>query len=481
MTPDLANPITSGLTELAGGDHDLALAVAPQLTRPARPTVLRRVPARTRPAEAARPRSQALRVSLGALVGSRLLVWMGGVGTVLVLGYGPERGAFDPRGVTSGFGWLGNLLAAPAARWDAAWYLVIAHYGYSPLLGSYTAPRDAFFPLYPLGIRAVSELGVAPLLAGVAISLAALSAALYLLYRIVVMELGERQMDTARLAVLLCAFAPMGFFLSAVYSESLYLALSLGVFLCARRGRWMWVGVLGALAAATRSAGLLLIVPALWLYLYGPRQDRAPDRDPLTLTGLARALPRYRLRGDVAWLLLVGAGVAAFGAYLGLSGGSVLAPFHSQEVWGRHFAGPFVGAWDGLRAAFESARQLISMQRAHSYLPAGGGDPTIAAEHNLVLFAFLALAVPALIGTFRRLPPAYGLYTLAALALPLSYPVATQPLMSLPRFLLVLFPLPIWWAMWLEGKPRLRVGALVLSAALMVFFGAEFTTWHWVA
>ena len=68
----------------------------------------------------------------------------------------------------------------------------------------------------------------------------------------------------------------MAFFFSAVYSESLYLALSVGLFVCARRGRWMWVGVLGALAGATRSTGLVLALPALMIYLYGPREDRAP-------------------------------------------------------------------------------------------------------------------------------------------------------------------------------------------------------------
>ncbi len=75
-------------------------------------------------------------------------------------GSGRSRGAFDPPGVTRGFGWLGDLLAAPAARWDSAWYLVIAHYGYRPELGSYTSARDAFFPLYPLGLHALSDLGL---------------------------------------------------------------------------------------------------------------------------------------------------------------------------------------------------------------------------------------------------------------------------------------------------------------------------------
>ena len=70
---------------------------------------------------------------------------------------------------------------------------------------------------------------------------------------------------------------------------------------------------------------------------------------------------------------------------------------------------------------------------------------------------------------------------IAALALPLSYPVTAQPLMSLPRFLVVLFPLSIWFAAWLAGHPRAQRPALVGSGLLMAFFVAQFATWHWVA
>ncbi len=102
-------------------------------------------------------RTAALRDVWLACWSSRLLVWIAGSGAVAVLGFGPVRHAFNPPGITRGFGWLGDVLAAPAARWDAAWYLVIAHYGYRPEFGAFTAPRDAFFPLYPLGVRALSD------------------------------------------------------------------------------------------------------------------------------------------------------------------------------------------------------------------------------------------------------------------------------------------------------------------------------------
>jgi hypothetical protein len=443
----------------------------------------------------------AIRETWRALWISRLLVWVAGAGTVATLGFGPIRGAFDPPGVTRGFGWLGDLLAAPAARWDSAWYLVIAHYGYRPEFGSYTAARDAFFPLYPLGLHALSDLGLQAVLAGVLFSLAAFALALYGIHRLTTLELAGSGRagsgDIAGLAVLVTALAPMAFYFSAVYSESLYLALSVGLFLCARRGRWAWAGALGALAVATRSAGLVLALPALMLYLYGPREDRPPDYDHVDSLrpaggGRTRVIghlrrwmrawrPRYKLRANVLWLALLPAGLGLYMAYLGLSGGDTLAPFHAQDIWGRHFAGPYVGVWDGVKAAFEGARQLLSAQRAHVYYPIAAGSPFVSAGHNLMLLAFLLAAAPLFVLALRVLPLAYGVYAIVALALALSYPVAAQPLMSLPRFLVVLFPLSMAFAVWLAAHPRARIPALATSALLMAFFVAQFATWHWVA
>jgi Mannosyltransferase (PIG-V) len=455
-------------------------------------------PGRARAAVGDSARASALRDSWRALWSSRLLVWAAAIVTLVTYGAGPRRHALDPRGLTRGLGWLGDALAAPAARWDGAWYLVIARYGYRPDLGAFTASRDAFFPLYPLAVRALGTIGTPLALAGALVSLAALAVSLYLIHRLTTLELGadgeagtataaawpqlrartgrSEPREVARLAVLVTAFAPMAFFLSADYSESLYLVLSVALFYAARRGHFALAGTLAALASATRSAGIVLVVPALILYFSGPRGDRAPD------FSRARAIAvRYRARRDVLWLCLAPAGLAAYMLYLGLAGGDPLSPFHAQDVWGREFAGPYVGVWDGLRAAFEGARQLLSLQQRHAYFALGGASAFIAAEHNLLLAAFLLGGIVATIGVLRALPLAYGAYVLAALALPLSYPVSTQPLMSLPRFLVVLFPLGIWFAAWLAAHPRARVPALACSALLLAFFTAQFATWHWVA
>jgi hypothetical protein len=450
-------------------------------------------------------RMTAVRESWRALWTSRLLVWTAGVAAVAALGFGPHRNAFDPPGTTRGFGWLGDLLAAPAARWDSDWFLVIARFGYRPDLAPFTSARTAYFPLYPLGIRAISQLGAPLVLAGVLLSLIAFALALYGIHRLTTLELARggrlaaraRGGEAPRLAVIVMAFSPMAFFFSAVYSESLYLALSVGLFWSARNGRWMWVGILGALAGATRSTGLMLALPALVIYLYGPREDRPVDRSAPTRSPaggsarsgmrsgarlLALALrPRYRLRRDLLWLALLPAGVLAYGAWLALSGGDALGPFHAENAWSRQLVGPFAGFWHGITAAFDGARQLLSFQSRHVYFRLAGGSPYVAAEHNLIELAFLLAAVPAVVGVLRRLPLAYGLYVIAAIALPLSYPVTPEPLMSMPRYLVVLFPLGIWLAAWLSERPRLQRPALALSIVAMIVFLAQFSTWHWVA
>jgi hypothetical protein len=417
----------------------------------------------------------AVRVAWTALWSSRLVVFASGVLAVLAFHRAPGTAGFDPSGVTAPFGYFGNLLVAPFARWDSVWYLVIAHSGYD-----HDAARTAFFPLYPLLLHGVGFVVGSDLVAGVLISLTAFGVALVLLYRLTALELGD---ELAPVTVMLIAFCPMAYFFSAVYSESLFLALSVGCIWQARMGRWAWAGVLGGLAAAERNSGVLLVVPLVLLFLYGPREDAVARVRVATgsrLGRLGRVGPRYRPTAKLGWALLVPAGLAAYVLVLALSTGDGLAPFHSQQVWFRHFAGPLGGVWDGAVAAWDGLRQLLHGPPPPLYFSKAAGDPIAIAGQNLMLFAFLGLGVAALVGTFRRLPFAYGAYCVAALALPLSYPVTPRPLISLPRYEVVLFPLFMWGASWIARR-RWTVPAIASMAVLLGLFTAEFATWRFVA
>jgi hypothetical protein len=396
-------------------------------------------------------RIRALRAAAGTLVLSRLLVATVAIAAAAVAGVdaGNARN-FDQPFLTHPFGGAGDWLLSPLARWDSVWYLDIAHSGYG-------GPSTAFFPLYPLLVRVLAPGGSpgALLVAGYVVSLAALAGALYLLYRLVALELGER---SARTAIAMVALFPGALWLGAPYSESLFLLLSVGAFYAARTGHWAWAGACAGLASATRSAGVVLIAPLLVLWW-----QSAPRR-----------------RRDLAWIALAPAGLAAYSLYLALSQGDGFAYLHLQQVWFRSFAGPFGAVPDGAVAAWDGLRQLLSGSRAHVYFTAAGGNPIAVAWHNLELFGFLVLAAVAVVGVVRRLPRAYGAYTIAALALPLSFPVGPQPLMSLTRFLAVLFPLFMWLALACPTPRRRQVAMGVLAIGLGVFT-ARYATWHWVA
>jgi len=413
---------------------------------------------RALPARLALAVDEAVADAWRALWISRLLVWVAAIAAVALFGLSDRAADFDPAGLTTPYGATGDALAAPLGRWDSVWFMAIAADGYGG------GAREAFFPLYPLLVRIAGAPFGSALIGGAVASTALLGVALVLLHRLVALDHGRA---VARNAVLVTALFPMSFFFSAVYSESLFLALSIGAVYAARRERWAWAGALGMLAATTRSAGVLLLVPLAMIYLWDVRRPSLRAMRPL--------------RADALWLALVPLGLVAYCAFLALGGHDPLAPFNAQEVWFRSFAGPFMGTWDGLVAAVQGARQLLSGAREPVYFTAAGGDPFVVARHNIELLVWLVLALVAVAGVLRRLPAAYGAYVVAALALPLSYPVGPQPLMSLPRFVAVLFPLAIWLALWMTGRAareRLVVAAFAVGLAI---YSAIFATWHWVA
>jgi Mannosyltransferase (PIG-V) len=409
------------------------------------------------PAVAAVRRSTALRAAWRVFWTTRAAVLV--VAIFAALSFGPAAGGlaernqdvFDEPELTRA---VAEPLLSPLARWDAAWYLRIADSGYA---GSDV--RAAFFPLYPLLVRAVAApFGASPtalLIAAYAVALAAFLAALVLLHRLVSLELGR---PLAGPALLLLAVFPAAVFFGAPYSESLFLLLAVGAFYAARTDHWAWTGAAAAGAAATRSAGVLLLIPLAILWWTS----------------------RPRRRSDAAWLLLGSLGVAAYAAFLGLAEGDALRFLDVQDAWSRELTIPLAGAWDGFSAALDGARQLLSGQREVVYFEQAAGDPYRIAAINLMLFGSLVFAVVACLGCLRRLPMAYGAWVAVSLVVPLTFPVKPQPLMSLPRFLAVLFPIFMWLALWSEER-RATARVAAVSALGLGLFTAQFASWHWIS
>jgi len=362
----------------------------------------------------------------------------------------PNAAHWDDPSVTHDLGAVTDVWA----RWDSVFFLRIAEHGYENLARSATA----FFPLYP---ATVGLLGRALLghfvLAGIVVSLAAGLASFVLLYRLAEGRLGA---EGARRTVLYLALFPMALFLQAVYSESLYLLLSIAAFLLAERRRFLASGLTCGLALLTRPVAVALL-PALALIAW-----RSPDR-----------------RGSVARLAVAPLMFAAYPLLLWIQRGDPFEFLHAQGFWSRELsrAGPLGGIWEGLRAGWAGVRQLASGSHTHTYWPAvTDTDPMRVAVINLECLAALVLFAILTVVAWRRFGAPYGLFSTLSLAIPLSMPSDRWPLLSLPRFGLVIFPLFLALAS-IGRNPRAHTVIVGVSALFLGVAVSQWALWQWVA
>lgn len=377
-----------------------------------------------------------------ALVAIRLALWLGAALT-LVWAPAPER-----RLIGDAYGAASDLLFRSLSQWDARWFLQIAMHGYEEV-----PQAAAFFPVYPAVVHGVAWLTGSILVAGVLVSLASGAVGAWLLAQIARPLLGARG---AHDAVLYLALYPVGFVLTSLYSEGLFLALAAGSFLAAMRGRPLLAGVLGGFATGTRLIGLALL-PALALLLWRGRDPRS----------LARLVP----------LLLLPAAVGLYALYLDWAIGDPWAFTSAQADWNREasWLGPLEGIKDAVLSAGRGARDLLDMPAA------GPGNEQRVGLWNLSHLALLVGALWLTWVAWRRLGPAFGAYSAATLAIVLSAPAEGFPLVSLPRFLLADFPLFLALASLTHERPRARDAVLAAFAALGAVAAAAFARGIWIA
>jgi Gpi18-like mannosyltransferase len=161
------------------------------------------------------------------------------------------KGMYDHRhGVWHGL--VPQRLFDPWANWDGQWFIRIASNGY------HLVHSEAFFPLYPLIVRYVGYVTGNYVLAGTIVSWVAIALALWLLYRMVAARFDPA---VAAWTVAFLSFFPTSFYLTSVYSESLFLLFSVAAFYFAERKHWALAGVAGMLSVLTRNTGLFLVIP----------------------------------------------------------------------------------------------------------------------------------------------------------------------------------------------------------------------------
>jgi hypothetical protein len=359
---------------------------------------------------------------LGAFVFSRLLLWL--VAWLANHSFREGKHGQLPEG---------DALWTLLFRWDSHWYNVIAESGYSYVPGQQTSV--AFFPAFPLCLRAfMAVTGADAPLAGFLLSNAFFLGAALLLYRLVALDFPPPSRVPAR-TVWLLMLCPVTFFFSAGYSEALFLLLSLGAIFAARKCQWALAGLAGGILTATRANGIIILVPLFWEAIAEPWRAGAFEW-------------KTTLR-SCAWLLLAPLGLIGYCVYLYCAFGDPFAFMHATAAWGRTLTLPWLAA---INATYYE----------------GAYGPLFLGTEVLVL-------VTLVLGFRARLRTSYQLYAAAMLLLLLSNTL----LESLPRYVSVIFPLPLALAAATARNEGVYLMVLAASAALLTLCLALYTGGYW--
>lgn len=327
------------------------------------------------------------------------------------------------------------------AAWDSGWYFDIARRGY------YYNPDGqssiAFFPLYPMLMRAIAwPFGTtdrAVWVSGMLVSACALVFALVALHRLTERLLEDR--EAARRTVLYVAVFPFSFFFTRVYTESLFLLVSVLAVSAAYRSHWWGAGVWGGLAVLTRPNGLLIGIPLFLLALRD--RPRVPDL-------VRRLLP----------LGLVPLALIGYCGYIYTLTGDPLAWLDAQRHW--HYS---LG-----QAPWRQPLTLLSTLERYGPYSMFFTSPLMPYQviHAAIGLLFLALTP----FVFKRLGLALGAYVLVSLLVPMG---GSDP-QGLGRYSAVLFP--VFIALGSVGSPRLHEAILVVSSLFLALCVGLFVTWH---
>jgi Gpi18-like mannosyltransferase len=325
-------------------------------------------------------------------------------------------------------------------RWDTNCYLIIAEHGYTAQPGLTVWP-----PFYPFLIDLFSFVIKPPVLAALVLSSLAAWLAFVLLYLLIAESHDE---TTAKNTLFLYAIYPVGFFLVAGYTESLFLALVVGSFLLARKRVWSGAGILAALAALTRNQGIVLSAVLLW---EGWLQYRAAKGLP------PGAILKVLLSASLPFLALAG-----FALYVHNRLDAEWPWQTLAALWGQYSGFP----WEGIVG---STKQLLTLPFSQDlyWLP------------TTVLDLFLAIFIPMILIRQRRsIRSSEEIYAWLILIIALVKLGPDGTLVSFSRYMLAAFPIfaaisPVM----VNRYRRLALFAVCLIAQAILL--SMFYYWSW--
>ncbi|MBX4205585.1 glycosyltransferase family 39 protein [Candidatus Microgenomates bacterium] len=354
----------------------------------------------------------------------------------LALKYVPLQNNFLGGGKSN---YLQNPYLWSFANFDGEHYLSIAQSGYKSL-------QYFYFPLFPIATSFFSGLFNRSIqnivFIGQFISNLAFFISLIGIWKLVKIDYSSK---IAKICIILLLVFPTSFYFASFYTESLFLMFVVWSFYFARRKKWFFAAILGGLSSATRSTGVFLF-PALFVeYLLNEKNKKL---------------------STVITLFLIPLGLIFYMLYLKNKTGDFFAFNYSGYIFGE----------------YRSAKPIPLPQVFYRYIF------KIIPNLNLkyftgtfpILFEFLTAITLTLVSLFSitKMRLSYWVYMVAGFVTPTLY----LSFVSLPRYILVLFPTFIFLSVYISKLPKiLQMSIFALLFAGLIISLSLFSRGFWIA
>src|SRR3989338_3984251 len=327
------------------------------------------------------------------------------------------------------------------ANFDGVHYLTISRYGYSAQF------TQVFFPLYPLLLGLVNKIlfFLPRLFSGLMVTNLFFLSALFVFYRLMRMDFNVRQI---RWMIVFLLFFPLSLYFGSLYTESLFLLLLLSAFYFARRRHWLAASVVAALAGSTRLVGIFLLPALLWEWYL-----QSNNKKVSLLLSVTRSPVTY----------VVPLGLLVYMVYLQINFGDPLYFWHAQPVFGAERSGSSIVLLPQVLWRYLKIFKTVPKNSLTFWIP------------FTELVSFFLAAVFLIIAHLKKIRFSYLLFSWPALIVP----SLTGTLSSMPRYVLILFP--IFPILGLIASSKIKLTILAFFVILFACYTILFTRGLWVS
>ena len=208
---------------------------------------------------------------------------------------------------------------------DCFWYKSIIVNGYDQLniIPYKSIPIQyysnvVFFPLFPILIKTFSFFTNDLLIIGFILNNIFIFLALFFFSNYLAIYFNSRDV---KFGLILLAFSPANIYFLSLYTEPLFIFLSIVSFLLLSQRKFLSASLIGGLLSASRPSGILFIIPFLIFYLINNKSTF------------------YIYLKLILFSIIISSGIICFMIYLYLHDSDLFAFVHRQYAWGRHWIG----------------------------------------------------------------------------------------------------------------------------------------------